>query len=146
MEKLFAKTESQNSKIAQLILNNLKQREVNLLLLKGKLGAGKTAITREITKILNSKQLANSPTFVIQKIYQLNKNKFGYTKVIHIDLYRISDYQDIKELGIEEDLQDKSTLVIIEWPERYNFDKLNNITVEVFEKRGGRMFVIKQPS
>lgn len=143
MEKLFAKTESQNSRIAELILNKLKQRKVNLLLLKGELGAGKTAITREITKILNSKQLANSPTFVIQKIYQLNKNKFGYTKVIHVDLYRISDHQDIKELGIEEDLQDKNTLVIIEWPERYNFDKLSNLTVEVFEKGGGREFVIK---
>lgn len=143
MEKLFAKTESENSKVARRIVEILKSEGINLLLLKGQLGAGKTTLTRQITKLLNAQQLADSPTFVLQKIYKLNENESGFARVVHIDLYRLSSNTEIEELAISEEVEDKETLVIVEWPEKYNFEKYKNLTVEISEKDDGREFLLK---
>lgn len=143
MEKLFAKTESENSKIARRIVEILNEENINLLLLKGQLGAGKTTITREISKLLNAKQLADSPTFVLQKIYALNENESRFSRIIHIDLYRLTSTKDVEELAISEDIEDKKTLIIVEWPEKYNFEKYKNLTVKISEKDDGREFLLK---
>jgi tRNA threonylcarbamoyladenosine biosynthesis protein TsaE len=141
MERLFSKTPSQNTRVAQVVLNSLKELNTNLLLLKGNLGAGKTTLTAEIAATLNTKNRTSSPTFVIQKVYTLNKNNFGFTKIIHIDLYRLSSQQEIEDIDLFEELEMKNTLFIIEWPEKYSFTK-THILVDIKKKEEGREFII----
>lgn len=77
--------------------------------LKGNLAAGKTTFVKGIGKALNIRQVINSPTFTILKIYE------GDLTLYHIDAYRLenSDY----DLGISE-FEDEG-IMVIEWPEYY---------------------------
>ena len=78
------------------------------VILKGDLAGGKTTFTKGIGKALNIKQVINSPTFTILKIYEGDKILY------HIDAYRLenNDY----DLGLDE--YDEGVMVI-EWPEYY---------------------------
>jgi tRNA threonylcarbamoyladenosine biosynthesis protein TsaE len=43
-----------------------------------------------------------------------------FSKVYHVDLYRIESFHDLESLGLEDALTEKA-IVIIEWPERFTF-------------------------
>ena len=79
------------------------------LALKGDLAGGKTTFTKGIGKALNIKQVINSPTFTILKIYN------GDLTLYHIDAYRLEncDY----DLGMDEFEQEG--VMVVEWPEYY---------------------------
>ena len=64
--------------------------------LSGHLGAGKTAFTKLVSKIIGVKEDVTSPTFVIMKIYEpgqkINKEsgiEIPWKRLIHIDAYRL---------------------------------------------------------
>ena len=77
--------------------------------LKGDLAGGKTTFTKGIGKALNIKQVINSPTFTILKIYQ------GDLILYHIDAYRLENNE--YDLGISEFEDDG--IMVVEWPEYY---------------------------
>lgn len=84
--------------------------------LYGNLGAGKTTLTQSIAKTLGVSETVTSPTFVIEKIYELVDQKF--THLIHIDAYRLEKSEELLHLGWKEINADKNNLILIEWPER----------------------------
>ena len=77
--------------------------------LKGDLAGGKTTFTKGIGKALQVKDVINSPTFTILKIYN------GDIPLYHIDAYRLENNE--YDLGISELSEDGIT--VIEWPEYY---------------------------
>ncbi|MDO4500736.1 MAG: tRNA (adenosine(37)-N6)-threonylcarbamoyltransferase complex ATPase subunit type 1 TsaE [Erysipelotrichaceae bacterium] len=79
------------------------------LTLKGDLAGGKTTFTKGIGQALNIKQVINSPTFTILKIYE------GDLKLFHIDAYRLEGAE--YDLGLDEYLDEG--VMIVEWPEYY---------------------------
>ena len=84
--------------------------------LKGDLGAGKTSFSKKIGEILEVKEQVTSPTFVIQKTY-ITKNDV-FKKMIHIDTYRLDEEKELLQLGFLEQLLDKNTIILLEWPEK----------------------------
>ena len=92
-----------------------------VLALSGELGAGKTTFTQAAAKALGVEETVNSPTFVIEKIYQLpldsarGENKFS--RLVHIDAYRLKAAGELYSLGWYELIADPSNLIIVEWPE-----------------------------
>lgn len=88
--------------------------------LYGNLGSGKTTFVQGLAKGLGIKQKIISPTFIIVRKYNVSiKNKVSSIKYFyHIDLYRIENEKDVRGLGLEEILNDKSNVVAIEWPEK----------------------------
>ncbi len=98
--------------LARGIGEKLKGGEV--LLLEGELGAGKTVFAKGIGAGLEIDPAdVSSPTFTI--INELH----GRLKLTHLDMYRLSgSYDELRELGIDEILEDDSGVVVIEWPER----------------------------
>ena len=83
--------------------------------LSGDLGAGKTVISSGIVNGLTRKNyMVTSPTFTILQEYQ------GEIKVNHFDLYRITDENELENIGIYEYLFDNNAVNIFEWPERAN--------------------------
>ncbi|MEK7650814.1 MAG: tRNA (adenosine(37)-N6)-threonylcarbamoyltransferase complex ATPase subunit type 1 TsaE [Patescibacteria group bacterium] len=99
--------------LASLNANNTSATVVGL---SGDLGSGKTAFTQALARELGISEPITSPTFVLEKIYKLENQKFG--KLIHVDAYRLEGGAELLKLGFAELLQDKSNLIIIEWVER----------------------------
>ncbi len=94
-------------------------RQATLITLSGELGAGKTAFTKSVAKALGVEAVVNSPTFVIENIYQLPapQSGAGFARLIHIDAYRLESGHELAALGFDELLRDPSNLILLEWPE-----------------------------
>ena len=81
-----------------------------VVLLCGDLGAGKTTLVRGIAKGLHIKEVVQSPTFNIMKIYFK-----GDRPLIHIDAYRLADIDT--DIGLDEYIGYESGITVIEWPD-----------------------------
>ena len=102
----------------------------DIIFLYGEIGVGKTTFVRNIINYLENKnKIKNSdvlsPTFNI--VYDYN---VGNLKILHYDLYRVKNYNDIFQLGMFETSDDH--IKIIEWPELIK-PKPNN-RIDIFFK------------
>jgi tRNA threonylcarbamoyladenosine biosynthesis protein TsaE len=80
------------------------------LLLRGELGAGKSTFARAFIKAAGHNGIVPSPTYTLVEPYELASGK-----IYHIDLYRVSDPDELRYLGWNE-LDDG--LRLVEWPDR----------------------------
>jgi tRNA threonylcarbamoyladenosine biosynthesis protein TsaE len=80
------------------------------LLLSGELGAGKSTFARAFIRAAGHEGPIPSPTYTLVEPY-----KFASLSIYHIDLYRVSDSEELRYLGFNE-LDDG--LCLVEWPER----------------------------
>jgi tRNA threonylcarbamoyladenosine biosynthesis protein TsaE len=87
----------------------------DVLALYGDLGAGKTTFTRFLVEALGFESRVQSPTFILVRNY--HKKKGQIKKVNHVDLYRLNNVNEVLDIGINEMIQEKENITIIEWPE-----------------------------
>lgn len=87
-----------------------------LVTLSGELGAGKTSFTQGLAAALGVTETVTSPTFVLEKVYALEGQKFS--KLVHIDAYRLDTGRALEALGFSELMKEPDTLIVLEWPER----------------------------
>ena len=88
----------------------------DVLCLFGDLGAGKTSFARAFIRALTTPdQEVPSPTFTLAQTYDVGESLDSLT-VWHVDLYRLSDAEEIWELGLEDVICE--SIILIEWPER----------------------------
>ncbi len=80
------------------------------VLLTGELGAGKSTFARALIKAAGHDGPVPSPTYTLVEPYVLPRGN-----IYHIDLYRVSDEEELQYLGWTE-LDDGCRLV--EWPDR----------------------------
>ncbi|MGR8921980.1 MAG: tRNA (adenosine(37)-N6)-threonylcarbamoyltransferase complex ATPase subunit type 1 TsaE [Gammaproteobacteria bacterium] len=80
------------------------------VLLNGELGAGKSTFARALIKAAGHDGPVPSPTYTLVEPYILPRGN-----IYHIDLYRVSDEEELRYLGWTE-LDDGCRLV--EWPDR----------------------------
>lgn len=96
-------------KISKIILDNIKH--INIVLLKGDLGSGKTTLVKSILKKLGVNDEIKSPTFSI-----VNEYYHPSGPIYHFDLYRIEKIDELDVIGFEEYI-DNCNICFIEWPE-----------------------------
>ncbi len=82
-----------------------------VICLTGDLGAGKTAFTRGFARYFGIEKGVSSPTFIIMHRYT------GSEIINHYDLYRIADFDELLDIGFEEQIE--SGISIIEWPDSF---------------------------
>jgi len=80
-----------------------------LYTLIGDLGVGKTVFTQGVAKGLGITEAVNSPTFTIVQVYEGGRMPF-----YHFDVYRISDVEEMEEVGYDDYFYGKG-LCLIEW-------------------------------
>jgi tRNA threonylcarbamoyladenosine biosynthesis protein TsaE len=93
----------------------------DVLLLEGPVGAGKTALARElIGAVLAADGLppeeVPSPTFTLVQTYAARR-----FEIWHADLYRLSAPEEALELGLEEAFD--TALCLVEWPDRLGAER-----------------------
>jgi len=98
-----------------------------IITLNGDLGAGKTVLAKGIGQSLEVKEDITSPTYNIICEYS------GKIPYYHMDLYRISDYDEFEMLGVDHLLFGEG-VTVIEWSERiqeYLPDDIIKIVINV---------------
>lgn len=110
----ITKNPSETKELGQAFASQIRGGEV--ICFYGNLGSGKTTfISGVINYYLPGKRVL-SPTFIIVRHYQTAINKIK--DIIHVDLYRINDMSQERDLGFRESFNKPDSLVLIEWAER----------------------------
>ncbi len=117
--KLISKSVQETEQIAKEFLEKLSlgfYDKAVIIGLYGDLGSGKTTFTQCVAKILGINDDITSPTFVIEKRYNIDNDKFK--QLIHIDAYRLESSKEAKAIGWNEIIADPHNIIFVEWPER----------------------------
>ncbi|PLW75886.1 tRNA (adenosine(37)-N6)-threonylcarbamoyltransferase complex ATPase subunit type 1 TsaE [Cohaesibacter celericrescens] len=89
----------------------------DILALDGDLGLGKSTFARALLRARaeNPDLEVPSPTFTLVQTYDF-PNEDADLEISHFDLYRIGDFEELFEIGLEDSWQ--SGCALIEWPDR----------------------------
>ncbi|MEQ1439583.1 tRNA (adenosine(37)-N6)-threonylcarbamoyltransferase complex ATPase subunit type 1 TsaE [Fontimonas sp. SYSU GA230001] len=86
--------------------------EPAIVFLEGELGAGKTTLARGFLRALGVRSTVRSPTYTLMEPYDI-----GACTVVHMDLYRLQDAEELWGLGLDSYPPDRDVW-LVEWPER----------------------------
>lgn len=98
------------NKIIDKLSQRIKTDNIKSIALIGDLGTGKTHISKRICKNLGVTENVKSPTFTYLIEYDLED-----IKIVHFDLYRLSNIDELYEVGYQEYVDADNTLLLIEW-------------------------------
>lgn len=86
-----------------------------ILSLEGGLGAGKSTFARAFLRSLGVTGTVRSPTYTLVEPYDISHAR-GPRRVLHLDLYRLGDPDELDYLGVRDELD--QALLLIEWLEQ----------------------------
>lgn len=133
MEKVFLSSSAEDTKsLAKQFVEG--QKSGGVVCLYGNLAAGKTTFSQGIGLALGINRVT-SPTFIIMRQYPITNHpviKFLH----HLDLYRLNSPEDLKAFDLEELWSDPSSLLLIEWPEKF-LDVLPKKRIDIHLKETG---------
>jgi tRNA threonylcarbamoyladenosine biosynthesis protein TsaE len=81
--------------------------------LRGPLGSGKTTWVRATLEGLGYAGRVPSPTYTLLEEYRVSP-----LTLIHLDLYRFNDPEELEFLGVREHFGASGVWLFVEWPER----------------------------
>ena len=116
MQKFITKSARETLAFARKFAKTLKGGET--IALVGNLGAGKTVFTKGLAAGLGIKDVVNSPTFVLMKLYNIKNLRSRIQNLLHVDAYRINDQQELIDIGINDYLGQEDVVTVIEWADR----------------------------
>ncbi len=96
--------------VARKFAEELKPGDV--VCLEGDLGSGKTTFTQGLAAALGAKRAVTSPTFCIVVEHPTER-----LLLVHMDLYRLHDADDVLTIGWEDYLA-RGAVLLVEWHDR----------------------------
>lgn len=111
MQSIISRSEDDTAAFAASLVTTLRPGDV--VLLRGDLGAGKSFLARALIRLLsgNPDLAVPSPTFTLVQSYPTQ-----HGDIWHFDLYRLTDPDQIFELGWED--ARTGGILLIEWPDK----------------------------
>lgn len=108
--KMISKSENDTLKLGKKVSKQMKGGEV--ILLNGDLGCGKTVFAKGFAEGTGVKEPVTSPTFTIVNKYS------GKFTMYHFDMYRLEDEEEAMAAGLDELIDEKGAVKLIEWSEK----------------------------
>lgn len=143
MVETFEIKEDNLHELAQGVLDcvmSLEKDKATVILLEGDLGAGKTTFTKAFAEKLGVTEMVKSPTFILKKEYLSPHERIK--KLIHVDAYRFNDHKEAKVLRLDDELGNKDSVIMIEWPSKMNYVKGDiNISFDVVDENTRKVAV-----
>lgn len=137
-----------DSWVCNFFSNKEQQTTATVICLSGEVGAGKTTFTQSIARCLGVGEPITSPTFLIQKEYDIN-NHAWIQKLIHIDAYRLNNKEELEYLGWNKIIHNPHTCIIVEWPEMVSGisfpDNTTFISLTINDDYSRTLHIKKQP-
>jgi len=132
-EKIDISLEVKTVELAKNFSKILKKGDI--VFFHGEIGVGKTTFIRHLVNCLQINNHLN-PTEVTSPTFNLvNEYDVGVFIIQHYDLYRLTNSNETKNIGLLENY--KEILTLIEWPEKIN-NKINN-KIDLFFEYGEDM-------
>ena len=106
-------SEAETRAVAETLARGFKGDEVVFLI--GDLGAGKTVFAKGLAAGLGLSDINQvcSPTFTLMNVYQ------ACVPIFHLDLYRLANTPEIRDLGFEDYVG--AGVIVVEWAEKIDF-------------------------
>ena len=105
-----------------------------LVFLEGELGTGKTSLVRGVLRELGHQGAVKSPTYTLLEEYSL-----AGKEIIHFDLYRLTDPEELDLIGIRDYFNGKACC-FIEWPQRgQDYLPQEDIEIQISLAGSGRL-------
>lgn len=121
-------TEAFGARLAKAVVDDC------VIYLSGNLGTGKTTLVRGFLYAYGHQGPVKSPTYTLLEPYSINA-----VQLIHLDLYRLADPDELEFIGLR-DLLTEQAILLIEWPERGRGALPNPDVVVVLNYKGnGRL-------
>nr|WP_320191056.1 tRNA (adenosine(37)-N6)-threonylcarbamoyltransferase complex ATPase subunit type 1 TsaE [uncultured Desulfobacter sp.] len=113
MIEIISQNPAQTQDLARRLGIYIRKQNISCAMaLTGDLGCGKTCFVQGLAKGLNVDDgyYITSPTFTIMNEYPAEK-----MRLYHLDLYRLSDPDELDYIGIEDQVGQNS-VTVVEWP------------------------------
>ncbi|PIE62182.1 MAG: tRNA (adenosine(37)-N6)-threonylcarbamoyltransferase complex ATPase subunit type 1 TsaE [Desulfobacter postgatei] len=113
MKEIRSQSPEQTQEVARRLGLYIRERHLSCAMaLTGDLGCGKTCFVQGFAKGLGADKeyYITSPTFTI-----MNEYPAGKMCLCHLDLYRLSDPDELDCIGIEDQMKQNS-VTLVEWP------------------------------
>jgi len=117
-------------------INKIESDEVEIHL-NGNLGAGKTTLVRGILQSTGWKGPVTSPSYTLCEEYEFDSQLF-----LHVDLYRISESEDVAILDLDRKIT-KQKIIFIEWPENLLASRTSHLIIELIHLDHKRQVRVK---
>jgi len=85
----------------------------DVVLLSGRLGAGKTTFVQGVARGLGVSERVTSPTFVMVRPHPCHNDR-GIKTLLHVDVYRIESLAEAADLALGE-LVEEAAVALVEW-------------------------------
>lgn len=92
------------------------EEDAVVVALIGDLGSGKTTFSQLVGEALGVREGIQSPTFLIEKIYELYDKPWKH--LVHIDAYRLERPEELLHLGWKEIISRPDNIVLVEWADK----------------------------
>ena len=109
---LYLRDEAATHALGAALARVFLSRGGGVVYLQGDLGAGKTSLARGFLREAGVSGHLRSPTYTLMEPYES-----GSQRLLHLDLYRLADPEEVEYLGLRDDAPD-STIWLVEWPDR----------------------------
>jgi len=122
MRKITCSKEIEFDTIIKTILAKLEKNQsigATVIALYGDLGSGKTTFVKHFARNLGIMCEVTSPTFVIQKRFEIPSNQItSFKNLYHFDVYRIENLEEMLPLNFSQIIKDHTNLILIEWADK----------------------------
>jgi len=115
----FTAAEEDTAKLAKKFANAITGSAIRpiVVYLQGELGAGKSVFARALLRQLGVAGAIKSPTYTLVEQYKTKSDEHSFRHAAHLDLYRLTDPEELYFIGFDDVMSD-CDLLLIEWQDK----------------------------